>query len=82
MDLWWWLAAIGVAAALTMLILRPLAYPVLYVLTYLALAWGNSDDPVLPGYFDRYPDEYLEWCTKSLKLGFPTLKRWLIQGFG
>lgn len=81
--LWWQLAAIGVAAALTMLILRPVAYPVLYFLSYLALAWDNSNDPVgLPGYFDGYPDEYFEWCAKSIKLGFPTLRRWLMQGFG
>jgi hypothetical protein len=80
--LWWWLAAIGLAVAVAMLVLRPLAYPPLYVLTYLELAFSNSNEPVLPGYFDRYPDKYIEWCEKSIKLGFPTLKRWLREGFG
>lgn len=79
--LWWWLAVIGVALGVAGLILQPLAYPVLYLLTYLALAFKNSNDPVLPGYFERYPDEGIEWCAKSIKLGFPTLKRWLLEGF-
>ena len=81
--LWWWLAMIGIAAAIAMLILRPLAYPVLYAFTYLALAFTNSrEEDVLLGYWDNYPDKYFKWCEKSFKLGFPTLRRWVLEGFG
>lgn len=80
--LWWWLASIGLAAALVMLVLYPVAYPLLRIFTYLTLAFQNSKEPVLPGYWERYPDRYLDWCAKSLKLGFPTLRRWLLEGFG
>ena len=78
---WWWLAAIGIAIEVAMLIARPLAYPLLYVLDYLRLAFFNSKDPVLPNYFEDYPDEHIEGCWRLIKLGFPTLKRGLLEGF-
>jgi hypothetical protein len=79
--IWWWLAAILVAMSVALLILQPVAYPLLYLFTYLGLAFKNSNDPVLPGYFEQYPDEGIELCAKSIKVGFPTLKRWLLEGF-
>lgn len=48
--LWWWIAGIGIAAAILMLMLRPPAFPILYVITWLCLAFSNSKDPVLPIY--------------------------------
>ncbi len=80
--LWWWIAGIGIVVAIVMLILRPPAYPILYIFTWLYLAFLNSKDPVLHGYWDDYPGKYIEWCAKSLKLGFPKLHRWLVEGFG
>jgi hypothetical protein len=79
---WWWLASIGIAIAVAILVLRPLLYPVLYAFTWLFLAFANSNEKVLPDYWEQYPAVYIEWCKKSLKLGFPTLRRWLLQGFG
>src|SRR5688572_19040453 len=80
-ELWWWLAAIGVAFNLAMIALHPLGYLVLYPLVYIQLAITDSREPVLPTYWDDYPDKYLDWCWRSIKLGFPTLWRWVINGF-
>ncbi len=55
---WWWLAPIGVCIAVALLVLQPLAYPLLYVFSYLGLAFVNSNSRVLPGYWDGYPEKY------------------------
>ena len=80
--LWWWIAGIGVAFSLIILILRPPAYPILFFITWLCLAFSNSKAQVLPGYWDEYPKKHFEGIFNSLKLGFPTLWRWLTEGFG
>lgn len=78
---WWWVAGLGVAAGLAMLLLHPIAYPIAYALTWLAHAFENSSEPVLPNYWEVYPDRYVDLCMNSLRLGFPTLQRWLLTGF-
>lgn len=80
--IWWWLAAIVILAAVATIIVRPIVYLPFYIFKFLELAINNSKEEVLPGYWDRYPDLYLEWCEKSVKLGFPTLRCWLMEGFG
>ena len=80
-SVWWFLAALGIAAGLAMLVVHPVAYLVLYPLVFLTYAFTNSREPILPGYWNRYPDMYLEFCWKSLKLGFPTMFHWVFDGF-
>lgn len=80
--LWWWIALLGIAAAIAAIILQPVAYPVLYAGSFVMLAFTNSKGEVLPGYWRGYPRDYLEWVESSLKLGFATLRRWLLHGFG
>jgi len=79
--IWWWIAAFGVVVTVALLILQPILYPILYALTWLILAFGNSGDPVLPNYWKNYPDSYFDWCRSCLKLGFPSLQRWLLEGW-
>ena len=79
--LWWWIAGIGIAGAILFCILQPLAYPFIYAFTYIAFAFTNSKEEVLPEYFKGYPDYYIEFCKSSFKVGFKTLKRWLLEGF-
>jgi hypothetical protein len=62
-------------------VLRPLAYPVAYAFEYLLLAFQNSDEPVLAEYWRGYPNDCFEIGFSSAILGFPTLKRWLLEGF-
>lgn len=78
---WWWMAPLGVVLGLIYLILTPIAYPALYVFTYVSLAFNNSKEPVLKDYFKAYPDEELGLCLRSLKVGFKTLNEWLVRGF-
>jgi hypothetical protein len=44
------------------------------------LAFLNSPDPVLPEYWKDYPWCYLHRIENCVKLGFPTLSRWLLTG--
>ena len=78
---WSWIAGGSIVLTVVLLIVQPLIYPILWPLTWLALAFGNSGDPVLPNYWTNYPDSYLNWCGRCLKLGFPTLQRWLLEGW-
>ena len=85
---WWWIACLGLAcsiALLALMVLLPVLYPFAWCLSFLILAFKNSSDPVLPGYWDGYPDKYLKWsesCIRHcIKLGFPTLHRWLREGW-
>jgi hypothetical protein len=78
---WWWIAAFGLSTAVVLLILQPLLYPFLYGIEWVLLAFTNSGNPVLPNYFKNYPDGYVTWCKECFKLGFPTLRRWLVQGW-
>ena len=79
--IWWWLAGLMVVLAGGALILKPLGYPIRYAFRWLVLAYKNSTDEVLPNYWDRYPDEYVEGIGEALTLGFPNLHRWLVDGF-
>jgi hypothetical protein len=79
--IWWWIAGFGIATTIILLVLHPIVYPILYVLIWIILAFDNSAEPVLPNYWKNYPDNYFEWCQRCLKLGFPTLRRWLLEGF-
>lgn len=79
--IWWWLAGVGLLVSIAILILHPFVYPVLYVLVWIDLAFNNRPGPVLPGYWDNYPDRYFNWCWRCLRFGFPTLRRWLLEGF-
>jgi hypothetical protein len=67
-----------VGFALLALLVRPVLYPFAYALLWLTLALQGSKHPVvLPDYWNGYPDKYLGW----LKMGFPTLKDWLLKGW-
>jgi len=80
--IWSVIVAFAISVSVVLLILHPLAYPILYVLTWLAMAFQNdSHSEVLPGYFEHYPECYFDWCLRCIKLGFPTLYRWLSKGF-
>lgn len=78
---WWWIFGLSVVITVALLVLQPVLYLILWPLNWLALAFGNSGDPVLPGYWSKYPDSYLDWCQRCAKLGFPTLLRWLREGW-
>ncbi len=80
-SVWWWLAAAGIGLALLRLVGKPLAYPLLWLFVELSLAFANSREPVLPHYWTGYPDYELTLAKKSAKVGFPTLKSWLINGW-
>lgn len=79
--LWWCLAISGLVLGVAGLVLQPLVYPVAYLFERLSLAFKNSKDPVLPGYFAKYPDQLIQFCGDAIKLGFPTLQQWLLKGF-
>lgn len=79
--IWWWIVAFAILGAAIALVLNPLSYPVLYAIEWLRLAFKNSDAPTCPNYFEGYPDRYLTWVADAVKLGFPTLERWLSEGF-
>jgi hypothetical protein len=78
---WWWIAGFGVGFALLMLVLQPLAYPLIWGLSYLYLAFENSSEPTLPDYWKHYPDYWFDLSSQVVRLGFPTLGRWLKKGF-
>lgn len=79
---YWALCVIVVCgAALAILVLQPLLYRILYFLFWLESAFSNRNEEILPGYWKNYPDYLFAWCEKALKLGFPTLYRWLTIGF-
>ena len=79
--LWWVIVVFSIVVSAALIILQPAAYPLLYALMWLSLAFGNSSDPVLPGYWSGYPGYYFRWCWRCIRLGFPTLRRWLVVGF-
>jgi hypothetical protein len=78
---WSWIAGGCIVLSVILLILQPVLYPILWLLNWLLLAFGNSADKVLPNYWTRYPDVYFELVRDCLKLGFPTLRRWLLEGW-
>jgi hypothetical protein len=77
---WWWIAAFGIIMTLIILILYQILYPILYAFVWLYYAFINSSDQVLPNYWKNYPDNLYDWCKSCIKLGFPTLQRWLLEG--
>ena len=79
--LWIPINLFAIAMSVVVLVLAPLAYPVLYALTWLKLAFSNSGAPVLPDYWKNYPSGFVEWCRSCLILGFATLRRWFLEGF-
>ena len=79
--LWWWVAVIRIVFALLWLILKPIFYPLIYILVWVYMAFMNSSDPVLPYYWSEYPAWFFVECRDSFKLGFPTLRKWLIDGW-
>jgi hypothetical protein len=79
--LWWWIAGIVITISMISLVLQPFIAAIARPFAWLALAFSNKNDEELPNYMDRYPTVYFEWCLKSLKLGFPTLRHWLLEGF-
>jgi hypothetical protein len=80
LSVWWWIAGFSITITLGVLVLHPIAYPVLFILEECRLAYLNSGDPVLPNYWKDYPECYLNWCRKYITLGFPVLCRWLLEG--
>ena len=78
--IWWWVAAIGLAFWLAVLVLTPIAYPAVWVWEYARLAITNSDEPLLPDYWTDYPDLHIQMCKKTIMLGFPALGHLLHTG--
>ena len=81
MYVWWWIAAAGLIITLGLLVIVPLLYLPLKGLGELLAAFMNDPNPVLNGYWNGYPESYLKWCRSCFKLGFPTLVRWLREGW-
>ena len=79
--IWWWVAGLGIAAAGFVLIAAPLLYLPLKFAHFVILAFQNSGEPALPGYWNGYPRRYFDWCARCLRLGSPTLRRWLYEGW-
>ncbi len=79
--IWFWYVLLVAAIAAAHLIILPLAYWPLFGLGWIAAAFGNSDEPILPEYWKEYPAKIFDGVVTAAKLGFPTLKRWLFQGF-
>jgi len=79
--IWWWIVGLSFMLATLVLIMFPILYPLAWCVEWLALAFKNSGDPVLPEYWKGYPDKYVDWCRTCIKLGFPTLRRWLMEGW-
>jgi hypothetical protein len=79
--LWWWIVLGCFVVGVVMTILHPIAFVFLCPIAYLVLAFTNSVDPVLPGYWEQYPEKYFEYCPNAAKLGYRTLLRWLLTGF-
>lgn len=78
---WWWIVGFAVFGALIALVGVPLTYPFLYFAEWLRLAFLNSDEPTCPNYFKGYPDDYLNWISNAMRLGFPTLNKWIFEGW-
>lgn len=79
--IWPWIAGGSIVLTVGLLILRPLLYLILWPLAWLLMAFENKGDPVLPDYWNNYPDSYLNWCGRCLRLGFPTMRRWLREAW-
>ncbi len=79
--LWWWIAGLGILLAFLSLVVKPLAYPVLYCFCWLGFAFMNRLEPVLPNYWHGYPGQLVDFAHDSLTLCFPTLQSWLLDGF-
>lgn len=60
------------------LVLVPAAYIPLFVITWIQYSFLGTDREVLPDYWKTYPDEIF----KNMETGFPTLKKWLLEGVG
>lgn len=91
---WMWLyvlVPLGILlslAGIAWLIVVPLCYLPLAALHWLFLALINSSSPVLPHYWDYYPESFAQLrrelpreAREFVTLGFPTLYRWLMHGF-
>lgn len=81
---WLWMVGVVILFAVCVTVLQAVFYYPAKIVAYLVLAVENSDatGPLLPGYWNDYPGRYIRWCKAALKLGFPTLRRWLFEGFG
>jgi hypothetical protein len=77
---WWWIAGIIIGLSLLGLVLQPVIYPVIYPVAWLCSAFLNSHDPVLPHYWDHYPDKYFDVMGNALQLGFRALAKWTLEG--
>lgn len=66
-----------VAVTVWALFAAPALYPFSYSWEWLKFAFLGRKDPILPGYWKGYPDDYI----KNFKIGFPTLKKWLLEGW-
>lgn len=79
--IWWWLAILGVVLGIIALVAIPAAFPLLYVASWLHLAFVNSTAPTLPNYWDNYPTGPLKAVSDTVVLGFRTLLHWLLYGW-
>jgi len=77
---WWWMFVIGIIVAFLILILRPIAYPFLYVFKYLTYAFSNSDEEVLSNWEVYNLSNFFEVCQTLFTFGFPVLLKWLFEG--
>lgn len=71
--LWWPLCLVGILFAFAV---YPLIYPFAYSVIWLQYAFLGRKDKVLSNYWAGWPDEFI-----GFSIGFPTLKRWLLEGF-
>ena len=87
-GIWWWIVVLAAVLSSVGLVLTPLAFPFVYSFTcvfkWLSLAFRNSPDPlfpVLPESWKGYPGHLVELWQSAAKCGFPTLGRWLFEGW-
>ncbi len=78
---WWWLAALLIGFVLAWLVLQYLAYWPMKTVLWLIAAFNNDDSSILPDYWDGYPEDVLSEIPQAVRIGFPTLRRWLVDGF-
>ena len=79
--LWWWIFSLTLLVSAIFAIAQPVLFVPLYILAYLWAAFTNDSGSILPDYFSGWPRQYIDWCERVFKLGFPTLGRWLKDGF-
>ena len=60
-------------AAIIFIVLHPLIYPLRWVWH----AFIGSNDDLYENHFKNYPEDYLKW----FKTGYPTLNKWLFEGW-